>query len=126
MGQVYLAENARIQRQVDIKVIKTEEQTYQVDEGTMEGVQLSHREAHTISLLSDAHILPLFDFDEASSDGRLPTYMVMPFCPEGSLAEWLRQRKDQGALAPQDVFFSSRRRHTRCGRDWSSDVCSSD
>src|SRR6266498_5377032 len=23
-------------------------------------------------------------------------------------------------------FFSSRSRHTRCGRDWSSDVCSSD
>src|SRR6266498_1511821 len=23
-------------------------------------------------------------------------------------------------------FFSGRRRHTRCGRDWSSDVCSSD
>src|SRR6266498_5136158 len=23
-------------------------------------------------------------------------------------------------------FFSRRRRHTRCGRDWSSDVCSSD
>src|SRR6266498_527438 len=28
-----------------------------------------------------------------------------------------------GALC---FFFSSRRRHTRCGRDWSSDVCSSD
>src|SRR5207245_7814414 len=25
-----------------------------------------------------------------------------------------------------DLFFSSRRRHTRCYRDWSSDVCSSD
>src|SRR3989304_8857469 len=24
------------------------------------------------------------------------------------------------------VFFSSRRRNTRCSRDWSSDVCSSD
>src|SRR5690606_40973906 len=24
------------------------------------------------------------------------------------------------------VCFSSRRRHTRCSRDWSSDVCSSD
>src|SRR3989449_7962752 len=23
-------------------------------------------------------------------------------------------------------FFSSRRRHTRCSRDWNSDVCSSD
>src|SRR2546429_196849 len=24
------------------------------------------------------------------------------------------------------LFFSSRRRHSRCSRDWSSDVCSSD
>src|SRR2546422_4576664 len=31
-------------------------------------------------------------------------------------------------LHASDVFFffSSRRRHTRCSRDWSSDVCSSD
>src|SRR2546429_5008108 len=27
---------------------------------------------------------------------------------------------------PTEFFFSSRRRHTRCSRDWSSDVCSSD
>src|SRR2546429_6706282 len=27
---------------------------------------------------------------------------------------------------PYVFFFSSRRRHTRCSRDWSSDVCSSD
>src|SRR5256884_5966566 len=34
-----------------------------------------------------------------------------------------------GGLAVVNVrlfFFSSRRRHTRCSRDWSSDVCSSD
>src|SRR2546429_931354 len=29
-------------------------------------------------------------------------------------------------LAVYSDFFSSRRRHTRCSRDWSSDVCSSD
>src|SRR2546422_1451033 len=29
-------------------------------------------------------------------------------------------------LWKQNFFFSSRRRHTRCSRDWSSDVCSSD
>src|SRR3989442_13676660 len=35
---------------------------------------------------------------------------------------------DQMILRRYDLFFffSSRRRHTRCGRDWSSDVCSSD
>src|SRR5687768_6322092 len=31
--------------------------------------------------------------------------------------------KERGLLS---VFFSSKRRHTRCSRDWSSDVCSSD
>src|SRR6266550_6925930 len=31
------------------------------------------------------------------------------------------------AISPGlSFFFSSRRRHTRCSRDWSSDVCSSD
>src|SRR5699024_12093305 len=29
-------------------------------------------------------------------------------------------------LAQRSFFFSSRRRHTRSKRDWSSDVCSSD
>src|SRR5690554_2783884 len=29
-------------------------------------------------------------------------------------------------LSSQTFFFSSRRLHTICGRDWSSDVCSSD
>src|SRR5256884_499322 len=37
----------------------------------------------------------------------------------GSDEEW---EKAERALS----FFSSRRRHTRCSRDWSSDVCSSD
>src|SRR3989442_9417594 len=32
----------------------------------------------------------------------------------------------QSACKLACFFFSSRRRHTRCGRDWSSDVCSSD
>src|SRR3984885_11908837 len=31
-----------------------------------------------------------------------------------------------GRALAGEGFFSSRRRHTRCGRDWSSDVCSSD
>src|SRR5205809_4970145 len=29
-------------------------------------------------------------------------------------------------IAGDSFFFSGRRRHTRCSRDWSSDVCSSD
>lgn len=103
MGQVYLAEDTRIDRQVAIKVIQTEMYPYPDDEATRDAVRLFYREAQTIARLNHPHILPLFDFDEASSDGSTPTYMVMPYCPEGSFAQWLRQRKDRGLLAPQDV-----------------------
>src|SRR2546429_3510998 len=34
--------------------------------------------------------------------------------------------REQGTYTVCCFFFSSRRRHTRCSRDWSSDVCSSD
>src|SRR5436305_11241118 len=37
---------------------------------------------------------------------------------------WQGDRELKGE--PMDFFFSSRVRHTICGRDWSSDVCSSD
>src|SRR5205809_1122330 len=46
---------------------------------------------------------------------------------EGSSAnDW--QDKSYASLTEYICFFffSSRRRHTRCSRDWSSDVCSSD
>src|SRR2546429_1114521 len=35
-------------------------------------------------------------------------------------------RSEEPARWTVSFFFSSRRRHTRCSRDWSSDVCSSD
>src|SRR5437660_2861206 len=40
------------------------------------------------------------------------------------LEESLRSRDAE--FKERDFFFSSRRRHTRWPRDWSSDVCSSD
>jgi serine/threonine protein kinase len=80
MGKVYLAQDTRINRQVAIKVINP----YHGDEATNDAARLFQREAQTIAKLNHPHILPLFDFDEASSDGSTPTYMVMPFCPEGS------------------------------------------
>src|SRR3712207_8700677 len=35
-------------------------------------------------------------------------------------------RSGTGEMTWKTIFFSSRRRHTRYWRDWSSDVCSSD
>src|SRR5262245_63420522 len=46
---------------------------------------------------------------------------------EVSVGETAYDAADQSTLSVQlFFFFSSRRRHTRCLSDWSSDVCSSD
>jgi len=103
MGQVYLAQDKRIDRQVAIKVILTGMLLYPGGEATQDAIRLFHREAQTIARLNHPHILPLFDFDEGSPDGSTPMYMVMPYCPEGSFADWLQQRRERGLLAPRDV-----------------------
>src|SRR5215203_6839439 len=40
--------------------------------------------------------------------------------------QWIKFMKDGVNATPLLFFFSSRRRHPRYWRDWSSDVCSSD
>src|SRR2546422_7156662 len=52
------------------------------------------------------------------------------FCVAGSGADTSCMRAPSTPVRISKLslvfFFSSRRRHTRCSRDWSSDVCSSD
>src|SRR3712207_8935480 len=44
-----------------------------------------------------------------------------------SMVKWVIKHEGDHYFQPEDFFFfSSRRRHTRYWRDWSSDVCSSD
>src|SRR5439155_3385974 len=45
---------------------------------------------------------------------------------EQRAGDQVRRHHDRGGADLRWFFFSSRRRHTRWPRDWSSDVCSSD
>ncbi len=98
MGEVYLAEDDQLRRQVAIKVI-------QADYPDPDATRLFQREARAIAMLNHPHILPLFDFGEATVHGTILTYMVMPFCQEGTLAAWMQQRRNTALLSPQDVGF---------------------
>src|ERR1700730_11777354 len=98
MGEVYLAENDELRRQVAIKVIQAE---YPDPDAS----RLFQREARAIAMLNHPHILPLFDFGEATIHGTILTYMVMPFCQEGTLAAWMQQRRNTALLSPQDVGY---------------------
>ena len=98
MGEVYLAEDDQLRRQVAIKVIQAE---YPDPDAT----RLFLREARAIAMFNHPHILPLFDFGEATIHGTALTYMVMPFCKEDTLAAWMQQRRNTALLSPQDVGF---------------------
>jgi eukaryotic-like serine/threonine-protein kinase len=105
MGEVYLAEDTRISRQIAIKVMRNEILPYSETDSTKEVKRLFLREAKAIATLNHPHILSLFDYGENNVNDNVLTYMVMPYCPNGSLATWLRLRSNSSSqpLASQDV-----------------------
>ncbi|HYB00854.1 MAG TPA: serine/threonine-protein kinase, partial [Ktedonobacteraceae bacterium] len=103
MGEVYLMQDVRINRQVAIKVIRSEGSASPESTAAKEAARLFQREAKAIAALEHPNILPLYDFGEENHDGTTITYMVMPYCTEGSLAGWLRQRSSANLLSLQDV-----------------------
>lgn len=103
MGEVRLMEDVRVSRQVAIKVIRTESNIFFDQEKNREAARLFQREARAIAALEHPNILPLYDFGEEVQAGTTITYMVMPFCAEGSLANWLKQPVNAARLLPSDI-----------------------
>ena len=103
MGEVYLAEDARINQQVAIKVSRTEVSPYPDASSTSESARLFQREARAIAQLDHPRILPLFGYGEEQIRGETLTYIVMPYRKEGSLTTWLRQRTNATFLNPRDI-----------------------
>jgi serine/threonine protein kinase len=103
MGEVYLAVDTVIRRQVAIKVIHSEASGYPDAEATKDASRLFQREVKAIAALDHPHILSLFDYGEEQVEGATLTYMVMPLRQEGTLTNWLRDRASWGLLSPVDV-----------------------
>ncbi|HLX39347.1 MAG TPA: protein kinase [Ktedonobacteraceae bacterium] len=104
MGEVYLMQDSRVSRQVAIKVVRSEATAYPDRETITDATRLFQREARAIAALEHANILPLYDYGEETRDGTTMTYMVMPYCADGSLQDYLRQRANQ-ILSPQTVAY---------------------
>ncbi|HEY7356090.1 MAG TPA: protein kinase [Ktedonobacterales bacterium] len=83
MGEVFLAEQVSLKRQVAIKLVRPE-----VEAAAAGGASLMERfarEAQAIAAMEHPHILPVYDFGE--QDGL--AYLVMAYAPNGSLQQAL-------------------------------------
>ena len=90
MGEVYLAVDTLLHRQVAIKVIDTDTLRYAAPSAAQDATRLFLREAQAIAQLDHTNILPLYDSGEQSVNGIELMYMVMPYRQAGSLADWKR------------------------------------
>ena len=82
MGEVWLAEDPRLHRQVAIKTLPAHNQN------DHEYSLRFEREARAAAALNHPHILPVHSYGEQPrSDGQIVTYIVMPYIAGGSLAE---------------------------------------
>ncbi len=100
MGQVYLAQDTKLSRDVAIKVMHED----RASDPTLQN--RFKREMKTIARLHHPHIIPIYMVDEQLVNSYTIQYMVMPYIQAGSLAHWLKQRKQQGTLpTPFDVVY---------------------
>jgi serine/threonine protein kinase len=100
MGEVYLMQDTRVGRLVAIKVVRASNPAR--GERATDATRLFQREARAIATLEHPHILPLYDFGEEMRAEMAITYMVMPYCADGSLEAW-QQAQGQPFLSPQQV-----------------------
>ncbi|HVP07132.1 MAG TPA: protein kinase, partial [Candidatus Acidoferrum sp.] len=88
MGQVYLAEDQKLHRQVAVKVLTAE---YFGDADRMERF---HREARTAAQISHPNVMSIFDLgkDKDPATGQEIEYIVMEYIKGKSLTEFLKGR----------------------------------
>ncbi|MBO0780963.1 MAG: serine/threonine protein kinase [Ktedonobacteraceae bacterium] len=104
MGEIYLANDTRIARQVALKVLRAEPAENTSGMSSDAAARLFHREAQAIAMLDHSFILPLFDYGEEEINGHKVAYLVMPFRNEGTLKDWLRRtRSGKGIIPQQDI-----------------------
>lgn len=102
MGEVYLAEDIHVQRQVAAKLIRIE-MVPSNQQVVSSALRLFRRESIAIANLDHPSILPLYDHGETELEGLHIAYLIMPYRHEGSLITWLSRQAQAQQLTLEQV-----------------------
>lgn len=101
MGEVWLAEDPRLHRQVAIKVLPPHAQS------DSQYLQRFEREARTAAALHHPHILPVHDYGrQTQPDGQTVVFIVMPYVSGGTLSDRIKQLALEHMLMPTQEVMS--------------------
>ena len=103
MGEVFLAYDEHLDRQVAVKVIRTDTSRYPDTQAARDAARLFLREMQAIARLDHMNILPVYGSGEKSVNGAKLMFMVMPYRRQGSLADWLQKRDTARPLSLKDT-----------------------
>src|SRR5579859_2407630 len=97
MGEVWLAQDTQLLRQVAVKLLPT------VHMGDQNYLQVFEREARAVAALEHPHILPIHDSGELPMQAdKIVTYLITPFVDSGSLQD--RFDHADGPLPPLEAL----------------------
>src|SRR5215472_7281959 len=97
MGEVWLADDTQLRRQVAVKLLPS---VVVNDQGYLRDFE---REARAAAALEHPHILPVHDFGEHQIGETVITYIIMPYIAGGSLRE--RLRAIDGPLPTDEALY---------------------
>jgi serine/threonine protein kinase len=101
ISEVYLVEDMQTGQQVALKWLWINAPPPASQQ--REALSFFDYKVKTIARLEYTNILPVSDYGEESINGVLNPYIVVPYCTEGSLANWLQKEENYNSLSLQDV-----------------------
>jgi serine/threonine protein kinase len=95
MALVFLAQQARPTRTVAVKVLLSNADADDPDQQSI-FLERFRREADTVAQLEHQHILPIYEYAEATVNGQRLAYLVMPYIRGGTLRQRMDEMKRDG------------------------------
>ena len=104
-SNVYQTYDRLREQQIALKALQTNSIPYHVMDTSLDETNFFQQEVDLVHTLNHDHILPLWNSGKSYVSGNPFVYKTMPYCQEGSLAEWLHKQGNATVFAPREVSY---------------------
>jgi serine/threonine protein kinase len=103
MGEVYLANDTSLKRQVVVKLVRIAKNTLDNNQDQQNALENFRREVDILSRVHHLHVIEIYYCGQEEQGNDVLVYMVMPYCKEGSLQDWIEQHRGNQPLDIEEV-----------------------